>query len=164
MRQLVPALFSLKLYWREEWVLPLEASRPISSGITTTTPWTILKRRVSLCCRRCSSRARRCSSFRSCVALHCWRGERYWHHLVSGFWTCSVAFFFCAAKCVCVCGWVGGWLGGGRLLLNIRDQSGWGWYIFRLLEFRRTFFEVPFQESEFLADLGHCLSDVTREL
>ena len=123
MRQLVPALFSLNLYWREEWVLPLEASKPISSGITTTTPWTILKRRVSLCCRRCSSRARRCNSFRSCVALHCWRGERYWHHLVSGFWTCSVAFFFCAAKCVCVGGWVGGWVGGGADCCSIFETK-----------------------------------------
>ena len=93
LRRLVWALFSLYLCRWDERVLPLAAARPRSSGVTTTTPWTILKRRVSLCCSRRSSRVRSCSSFLSWVMLHCWRGERPWHHLMARFCTCSMAFF-----------------------------------------------------------------------
>ena len=98
LRQLVGALFSLNLCRWAEWVLPSAASRPRTSGVTTTIPWKILKRRVSLCCSRRSSRVRSSSSFLSCVMLHCWRGERPWHHLMAQFWTCSMAVF-CVSKC-----------------------------------------------------------------
>ena len=97
-RRLVRVFFSLNLCRWEERVLPSAASRPRSSGITTTTPWTILKRRVNLCCSRHSSRVCSFSSFLSCVMLHCWCGERPWHHLMARFWTCSKAFF-CVSKC-----------------------------------------------------------------